>query len=124
MRLFIVVTSILFVHVAVQAGDPPAKLSLPPDLVAPKTAASAAAVVAFLEGPAADKDGNGRLTALELFNYLNTKLDEAQHDIEAAAAQLELVVRRPVNNGLPSLANGNHPHQRPHQLPQQLVEQE
>jgi biopolymer transport protein ExbB len=37
------------------------------------------------------------ITALLPFNILNTKLDEAQHEIESAAAQLELLVHPQVN---------------------------
>lgn len=42
----------------VARAQPPAKIGLPEGLVAPGTAAAPAAVVAFLEGPAVDKEGN------------------------------------------------------------------
>ncbi|MBK7876265.1 MAG: MotA/TolQ/ExbB proton channel family protein [Planctomycetes bacterium] len=34
------------------------------------------------------------ITALIPFNYLNSRMDEAQHELEQAAAQLELLMRR------------------------------
>jgi len=49
------------------------------------------------------------ITSLLPFNYLNTKLDEAQHEIEAAAAQLEVLVRRPGVSGRPSNVMHAHP---------------
>src|SRR5438105_1491458 len=58
-RLLFVITITLAVAGTVSSGGAPSKPApLPDGLVAPNTVAEAAGVVAFLEGPAVDADGN------------------------------------------------------------------
>jgi biopolymer transport protein ExbB len=42
------------------------------------------------------------ITALLPFNFLNTKMEEARHEIESAATQLELLVHPPANTAAPA----------------------
>src|SRR5262245_54683194 len=58
-RIAVVVVLIAFGAVAFSGGDgPPTTPQLPEGLVAPNTVAETAGVVAFLEGPAVDAEGN------------------------------------------------------------------
>ncbi|MFO1012042.1 MAG: MotA/TolQ/ExbB proton channel family protein [Planctomycetota bacterium] len=55
------------------------------------------------------------ITALIPFNYLNARMDESQHELEQAAAQLELLVRRDESHSPRSGGSPSTP-ARPHEL--------
>ena len=58
------------------------------------------------------------ITALLPFNYLNARMDEANHEIESASAQLELLVRRNEEDRtiVPAPNREQHPPTRPREL--------
>ena len=64
-------------------------------LAAAITGGIAEALIATAFGPGI------AITALIPFNFLNTKLDEASHEIESAATQLELIVHPKVLHPAP-----------------------
>src|SRR5207247_4019021 len=57
-RTLCIATLLLIAGFGFSGGDPAKPVPLPDGLVAPNTVAEAAGVVAFLEGPAVDAEGN------------------------------------------------------------------